>query len=92
MYELKQYVELENVYQLHIKQNPDDDTVRQKMFQIYEALGKYESAYEVASQIKDPEILDEIKEHINTQIVFLDSETQEVLIEKYPTLFTPRNY
>ena len=91
MYELRQYVELEQLFKKYIKVHPEDDGVRQKMFQIYEALGKYDEACAVANEIKTESDLVEIKEHLNAQIVYFEPELQELLIKKYPLLFTIEN-
>ncbi|MCH4829192.1 DUF2194 domain-containing protein [Flavobacterium columnare] len=91
MFELRQYVELEQYYRKYISQNPNDESMKQKMFQIYEILGKYDDACGVLLQIKDQKIFEEIKEHLNEQILYFDIETQEELIRKYPTIFTPIN-
>ncbi|RVU91527.1 DUF2194 domain-containing protein [Flavobacterium columnare] len=91
MFELRQYVELEQYYRKYISQNPNDESMKQKMFQIYEILGKYDDACGVLLQIKDQKIFEEIKEHLNEQIIYFDIETQEELIRKYPTIFTPIN-
>ncbi|MFK7030714.1 DUF2194 domain-containing protein [Flavobacterium oreochromis] len=91
MFELRQYVELEQFYRKYVSENPNDEAIKQKMFQIYEVLGKYDEACGVLLQIKDQKIFQEIKEHLNQQIVYFDIETQEELIRKYPTIFTAIN-
>ncbi|WP_444671163.1 DUF2194 domain-containing protein [Flavobacterium columnare] len=91
MFELRQYVELEQYYRKYISQNPNDEAMKQRMFQIYEVLGKYDEACGVLLQIKDQKIFEEIKEHLNQQILYFDIETQEELIRKYPTIFTAIN-
>lgn len=88
MFELKQYVEIEEAYNKYISQHPEDDMVRAKMFYLYESIGKYDEAYKVANEIQSDELLDELIPHINNNAVYIDLEILESLINKYPKLFT----
>ncbi len=82
MYELKQYIELEEEYQRYMKKNPEDYSVMAKMVSIYHALGKFKEAWDIAQNIKDEEIRAELKEFLNKEIVYVDEEIQEVILKE----------
>lgn len=89
LFELQQYDLLIDEYNKYIIQNPDDYRAKAVMSSLYQGMGKFKEAWELADSLPDSKEKEELRRNLNRDVVYVDDFLKQYLLQFYPDFFLP---
>ncbi len=87
--EMRAYKILDQEYKKHIAANPDDYRVKAAMVNVYMDTGRFRDAWILANSLPEIPEKDELRDLLNKDVLYVESDLQQELLADHSELFLP---